>query len=111
VLAKLAARGFSSFTRPQSRAWYLSHSFRRVPNSLKEKVPIILKSDAPSFHFPSKKLTHLGCFANLDFIAEFFDSARQALRGSLLIDACKIECSEIAIRHLIAQQIIGDGKD
>ena len=59
----------------------------------------------------SKKLTHLGCFANLDFVAELFDSAREALRGSLLIGACEIECSEIAIRHLIAQQIIGDGKD
>ena len=47
----------------------------------------------------------------MDFIAELFDAARQALSGSLLIGAGKIECSEIAIRHLIAQAIIGDGQD
>ena len=58
-----------------------------------------------------KKLTWLSCFANLDFVTQVFDSTRQALRGSLLIGAYEIECSEIAIRCLIAQQIIGDGKD
>ena len=56
-----------------------------------------------SFLFPIKKLTRLSCFANLDFVTQVFDSTRQALRGSLLIDACEIECSEIAVRHLIAQ--------
>jgi hypothetical protein len=51
---------------------------------------------AASFNLPSEKLTPLSCFANLDFNAEFFDSAREALRGSLLIGAYKIESSQIA---------------
>ena len=46
-----------------------------------------------------KKRPRLGGYANVDFVAELFDAARQALRGSLLIGAGKIECSEIAIRH------------
>jgi hypothetical protein len=39
----------------------------------------------------------------LDFVAEFFDSAREALRGSLLVDAREIERTEIPIRHLVAK--------
>src|SRR5271169_4380628 len=55
--------------------------------------------------------TSLGSFANLDFIAELFDAARQTLRGPLFIGAGEIERSEIAVRHPIAQAIIGDGKN
>ena len=65
----------------------------------------------PSSQIPIKKTSGLGGFANLDFIAKLFDAARQALRGALLIGAGKIERSEIAIRHLIAQAIVGDGKN
>ena len=43
----------------------------------------------PKDGFPTKKLTPLGGFANLDFIAQLFDAARQALRGALLIGAAK----------------------
>ena len=61
--------------------------------------------------FSTKKLTPLSCFANLYFVTQLFDSASQALRSALLIGAYEIKCSKVAIRHLIAQQIIGDGKD
>jgi hypothetical protein len=41
----------------------------------------------------------------LDFIAKVFDSTRQALRGSLPVDAREIGRSGIAIRYLVAKQI------
>jgi hypothetical protein len=45
----------------------------------------------------------LSCFANLDFVTKVFDSTRQALRGSLLVDTREIERSGIPIRHLVAE--------
>jgi hypothetical protein len=52
--------------------------------------------------FSTKKLLRLGCFANFYFVVEFFDAARQALRGSLLAGAGEMERFEIAIRYRIA---------
>src|ERR1700730_19334422 len=52
-----------------------------------------------------------GGFANFDLIAEFFDATRETLRGALLIHAGEVERPEIAIRHLIPQQIISRGQD
>ena len=37
----------------------------------------------------TKKLTPSSCFANLDFVTELFDSARQALRRAPLIARVK----------------------
>ena len=39
---------------------------------------------------------------DLDFIAEFFNSACQALSDSLSVEACDIERSQIVVRHPIA---------
>jgi hypothetical protein len=47
----------------------------------------------------------------LNFIAELFDSACEAFCGSILVKAGEIERSELAIRHVIAQQIVSGGKD
>jgi hypothetical protein len=47
----------------------------------------------------------------LDFKAELFDSAREALSGSILIDVGKVERSEITIRHVIAQNMVSGRKN
>ena len=107
VTLPLTVARLFSFHPATIRGWYRRHGFRRVPNSLPRKGAIDSEKGqflaSPLFTFSIKKLTRLSCFANLDFVTQVFDSTRQALRGSLLIDACEIECSEIAVRHLIAQ--------
>ena len=74
------------------------------PNGLKERCHLSRKVTgfrlSPSYCFLPR---NSGGFANFDLIAEFFDSAREALRGSLLVDAREIERTGIPIRHLVAK--------
>jgi hypothetical protein len=61
--------------------------------------------------FSRTLLRNSGGFANFDLVAEFFDATRKTLRGPLLIHAGEVERPEIAICHLIPQQIIRRGQD
>ena len=47
----------------------------------------------------------------MDFIAELFYSACEALGSSIQVEAGEIERTQIVIRHLIALQIVSGGKD
>jgi hypothetical protein len=42
---------------------------------------------------------------------EFFAAARQALSGSIPVEASETERAEVAIRHHIAQHMVSSGKD
>ncbi len=90
--------------RLQSQENDLSYSFflRQTPPS---KTPVF--SPLFSYFLPRNS----GGFANFDLIAEFFDATRETLRGPLLIHAGEVERPEIAIGHLIPQQIISRGQD
>jgi len=44
-------------------------------------------------------------------VAEFYDSAREALGGSILVESGKVESARAAIGYFILKQIMRGGKD
>ena len=52
----------------------------------------------------------LGNLSDLDFKAEFADSARQALGSPIAVEAGEVQVAEVPIGHPVAQQVISCGQ-